>query len=81
MITIEQLTNPPSAGFFTLIRIGVVLHDTSHKAVTIEALLEVANAKVLIKTLETIKQAVEAGELDAQIDAASNTLRSGFRGK
>jgi len=81
LISIEQLTNPPSAGFFTLIRIGVVLHDTSHKALAIETLLEVANAKDLIKTLGTIKQALEAGELDAQIDAASNTLRSRFRGK
>ena len=43
--------------------------------------VEVANANDLIKTLDTIKVAVEAGELDAQIDTASNTLRSGFRGK
>ena len=43
--------------------------------------VEVANANDLIKTLETIKVAVEAGELDAQIDAASNTLRSGFKSK
>jgi hypothetical protein len=43
--------------------------------------VEVASANDLINTLETIKVAVEAGELDAPIDAASNTLRSGFRGK
>ena len=43
--------------------------------------VEVANANDLIKTLDTIKVAVEAGELDAQIDTASHTLRSGFRGK
>jgi hypothetical protein len=32
----------------------------------------------LIKTLETIKSAVDAGELDAQIEAASLALRDGF---
>ena len=43
--------------------------------------VEVASAGDLIKTLETIKLAVETGELDAQIDAAANTLRSGFKSK
>jgi len=43
--------------------------------------VEVASASDLIKTLETIKLAVETGELDAQIDTAANTLRSGFRSK
>ena len=43
--------------------------------------VEVASASDLIKTLETIKLALETGELDAQIDAASNTLRSGFKSK
>jgi hypothetical protein len=42
--------------------------------------VEVVSASELVKTLETIKTAVEAGELDAQIDQASNTLRSGFKG-
>ena len=41
--------------------------------------VEVANAQDLIKTLETIKIAVEAGELDAQIETASAHLRSGFK--
>ena len=41
--------------------------------------VEVATAGDLIKTLETIKTAVEAGELDAQLDLASNSLRSGFK--
>ena len=41
--------------------------------------VEVASAGDLIKTLETIKTAVEAGELDAQLDLASNSLRSGFK--
>jgi len=40
--------------------------------------VEVASAGDLIKTLETIKKAVEEGELDAQLDLASNSLRSGF---
>jgi len=41
--------------------------------------VEVANAQDLIKTLETIKSAVEAGELDVQIEMASAHLRSGFK--
>ena len=41
--------------------------------------VEVASAQDLIKTLETIKSAVEAGELDAQIETASSSLRSGFK--
>jgi hypothetical protein len=41
--------------------------------------IEVENAQALIKALETVKQAVEAGELDVQIENAGNHLRSGFR--
>lgn len=41
--------------------------------------VEVASAEELVKALESIKTAVEAGELDQQIDAASAGLRSGFR--
>lgn len=41
--------------------------------------IEVENAQTLIKALETVKQAVEAGELDTQIENAGNYLRSGFR--
>ena len=41
--------------------------------------VEVASAQDLIKTLETIKSAVEAGELDTQIETASASLRSGFK--
>ena len=41
--------------------------------------VEVASTADLIKALETIKTAVEAGELDAQIDLASSSLRSGFK--
>jgi hypothetical protein len=41
--------------------------------------VEVASAQDLIKTLETIKLAVEAGELDAQIETASASLRSSFK--
>jgi len=32
----------------------------------------------LIPTLEMIKTAIDAGELDAQIEAAANKLRNGF---
>lgn len=41
--------------------------------------IEVENAQALIKALETVKQAVEAGELDTQIENAGNHLRSGFQ--
>ena len=35
----------------------------------------------LIPTLEIIKQAVQAGELDTQIEQASGALRAGFAKK
>lgn len=41
--------------------------------------VEVASGADLIVALETIKKAVEEGELDSQIDAASSSLRSGFK--
>lgn len=41
--------------------------------------VEVGSPADLIKTLEVIKGAVEAGELDAQIETASASLRSGFK--
>ena len=41
--------------------------------------VEVASADDLVIALETIKQAVEAGELDAQIETASTGLKSGFK--
>jgi hypothetical protein len=41
--------------------------------------IEVAGPEELIKTLETIKTAVEAGELDGQIGAASQSLSEGFQ--
>jgi hypothetical protein len=40
--------------------------------------IEVANSKDLVPTLELIKQAVINGELDAQMEAASSSLRKGF---
>jgi hypothetical protein len=40
--------------------------------------VEVASTADLVPTLELIKQAVEAGELDVQIAAASEKLRDGF---
>ena len=40
--------------------------------------VEVASGEELIKALESIKAAVEAGELDQQIETASAGLRSGF---
>jgi len=40
--------------------------------------IEVVSGKDLVPTLELIKQAVTNGELDAQLDAASTSLRKGF---
>lgn len=40
--------------------------------------VEVDSAEQLIPTLETIKHAVERGELDKEIAAAANLLRDGF---
>lgn len=40
--------------------------------------VELASEKELLPTLEIIKAAVLAGELDAAIDTASNKLRDGF---
>lgn len=40
--------------------------------------IRVDSAEDLIKALETVKVAVEAGELDSQIEIASAKLRSGF---
>ncbi len=41
--------------------------------------VEVASPEDLIKTLGTVRSAVEAGDLDAQIEAASGVLKAGFR--
>ena len=40
--------------------------------------IEVANGDELLSVLETVKRCVEAGELDSQIDAASNAVRARF---
>jgi hypothetical protein len=40
--------------------------------------VEIVNMDQLVPTLELIKQAVEAGELDAQIEVAAIKLREGF---
>lgn len=41
--------------------------------------VEVESVAALIKALETIKQAVESGELDGEIEQASTYLRAGFK--
>ncbi len=41
--------------------------------------VEAENAQSLVKALETIKSAVETGELDAQIELASGALKLGFK--
>jgi len=40
--------------------------------------VEISTANDLVSTLQIIKSAVEAGELDEAIDVAANKLRSGF---
>lgn len=40
--------------------------------------IEVANTEELIQVLEQVRQAIDAGELDTQIDAASASVRAGF---
>jgi len=41
--------------------------------------VEVESAQALVKALELVKQAVEAGELDTQIETASGALKLGFK--
>jgi hypothetical protein len=41
--------------------------------------IEVANSNDLIKALELVKQAVELGELDTQLEQASGSVRKAFR--
>jgi len=40
--------------------------------------IEVATGEELLKALSLVAKAVEAGELDAQIESASNKLKEGF---
>ena len=42
--------------------------------------IEVGDFKTLTKALETVKQAVLEGELDAGIEAAVKTIKQGFEG-
>lgn len=41
--------------------------------------VEVSTTSDLVLALETLKSAIAAGELDAQIDAASTTLRTALK--
>ncbi len=41
--------------------------------------VELTKAGDLVQTLETLKKAVEDGELDAQIDAACGAVKLGFK--
>lgn len=41
--------------------------------------IEVASGEDLIAAIQTVKAAVEAGELDSQIEIASGSLKAGFR--
>lgn len=41
--------------------------------------IEIANMDELVAVIEAVKSAVESGELDAEIEAASGSLKAGFR--
>jgi hypothetical protein len=41
--------------------------------------IEIANMEELVAVIEAVKSAVESGELDAQIEAASGSLKAGFK--
>jgi len=43
--------------------------------------IEIGSMADLVAALEAVKQAVQAGELDAQIEQASGSLRDGFKKK
>lgn len=43
--------------------------------------VELATADQLVSTLETLKAAVEGGELDAQLESAAASAKAGFRKK
>jgi len=43
--------------------------------------VELSNANDLVKTLEALKSAVESGELDQQLEAASSSVKAGFKRK
>jgi hypothetical protein len=53
------------------------MRDQQHCA--IKTAVELANEKELLKTLEILKQAVESGELDAQLEVASGAVKAGFK--
>lgn len=57
------------------VRYGTKLIALSPKANAVEC----SNLEEVAAALATIRQAVEAGELDTQIEAASSKLREGFR--
>ena len=41
--------------------------------------IEIASMNDLIAVIETVKSAVETGELDSEIEAASGSLKAGFK--
>lgn len=43
--------------------------------------IEVASNADLVKTLETLKQAIESGELDAQIESVATATKAAFKRK
>ena len=62
---------------------GKLVMNVRYRARVIElakgkSAVEIASLTELVPTLELIKQAVEAGELDTQIESAANKLRDGF---
>ncbi len=41
--------------------------------------IEITNMEKLVALIETVKSAVETGGLDAEIEAASGSLKAGFK--
>ena len=57
---------------------SVELRNVVNKVTGERTRIEVVNGDELLSVLETVKLCVEAGELDAQIYAASNAVRARF---
>lgn len=70
-----MFTFPTEAGKIAVsIRYGTRVVEISKG----KSAIEVATGDELLKALSLVAKAVEAGELDAQIESASNKLKEGF---
>jgi len=67
-------TLPQAGKLAVIVRYGSRVLELGNNKYAVEVAVETD----LIKTLDVIKLAVLAGELDAQIDTATSKLRAGF---